>query len=108
MPDYKFDGVTYSEDEIAKAAGNLNLSLNDYLKKYPDVTVVNTETDSNFAEDFTAPIPEGAIQDVKEEKEGVKDRLGENFKFISDTFKTALGLFQVFKKLVHFYRLKVF
>ena len=93
MPDYKFDGVTYSEDEIAKAAGNLNLSLNDYLKKYPDVTVVNTETDSNFAEDFTTPIPEGAIQDFKEEKEGYegyRDRLGENFLFHLNAFKAGL------------------
>ena len=56
MPDYKFDGVIYSEDDIAKAAGNLNLSINDYLKKHPDVTTVNAETDSNFAEDFTTAI----------------------------------------------------
>tara|TARA_R100001509_G_scaffold12590_1_gene6499 strand:- start:762 stop:7328 length:6567 start_codon:yes stop_codon:yes gene_type:complete len=93
MPDYKFDGVTYSEDEIAKAAGNLNLSLEDYLKKYPDVTVVNTETDSNFAEDFTTPIPEGAIQEFKEEKEGYegyRDRLGENFAFHLNAFKAGL------------------
>ena len=102
MPDYKFDGVIYSEDDIAKAAGNLNLSINDYLKKHPDVTTVNTETDSNFAENFTTAIPEGAIQNVKEEKEGVKDRLGENFKFISNTFKTALGFVPGVQKVSSF------